>query len=76
MQHICVVEWFSTGSDNGLSPIRRQAIIGSSAGLLSIATATLGTNLGEVYVVCENAAILCSGDEFNDVMCYTAMVSF
>ena len=39
MSHICVNEsvkhWF-IGSDNGLSPIRRKAIIWTNAGLLSI----------------------------------------
>ena len=36
----------STGSDNGLSPIRRQAIIETNAGLVLIET--LGTNFSEV----------------------------
>ena len=39
------VNWVSTGSDNGLSPIRRQAIFLTNAGLLSIGP--LGTNLSE-----------------------------
>ena len=34
--HICVVKLTIIGSDNGLSPGRRQAIIWTSAGLLSI----------------------------------------
>ena len=37
------VSWAIFGSDNGLSPVRRQAIIWTNAGLLSIGT--LGTNL-------------------------------
>ena len=41
MWHICA----SIGSDNGLSPIRRQAIIWTNAGLLSIGP--LGTIFGE-----------------------------
>ena len=37
---------FEFGSDNGLSPGRRQAIIWTNAGILLIRT--LGTNVGEV----------------------------
>ena len=59
------------GSDNGLSPILRQAIISTKAGLLSIGP--LGTNFSEILIkiqnlsfhenasekiVCEMAAIL------------------
>ena len=44
--HICVTECLSIGSDNGLSPIRRQAIIWTNAGLLSIEP--LGTNFSEI----------------------------
>ena len=40
--HICVSRLTITGSDNGLSPGRRQAIIWTNAGLLSIGP--LGTN--------------------------------
>ena len=36
----------SIGSENGLSPIRRQAIIETNAGLLSIWP--LGTNVNEI----------------------------
>ena len=36
------------GSDNGLSPDRRQAIIWTNAGLLLIGT--LGTNLSEILI--------------------------
>ena len=42
MKHICVGNLTIIGSDNGLSPGRRQAIIWTNAGLLSIGT--LGTN--------------------------------
>ena len=34
--HICVGKLIIIGSDNGLSPDRRQAIIWTNAGLLSI----------------------------------------
>ena len=44
--HICVSELTIVGSDNGLSPGRRQAIIWSNAGILLIRT--LGTNFSEI----------------------------
>ena len=40
--HICVSEVIIIGSDNGLSPGRRQAIIWTNAGILL--TGLLGTN--------------------------------
>ena len=44
--HICVDKLTIIGSDNGLSPGRRQAIIWTSAGILLIRT--LGTNFSEI----------------------------
>ena len=44
--HICVSKLTIIGSDNGLSPGRRQAIIRINAGILLIRT--LGTNFGEI----------------------------
>ena len=44
--HICVSKLTIVGSDNGLSPGRRQAIIWTNDGILLIRT--LGTNFGEV----------------------------
>ena len=44
--HICVSELTTTGSDNGLSPGRRQAIIWSNAGILL--NWTIGTNFSEI----------------------------
>ena len=44
--HICVSKLTTIGSDNGLSPGRRQAIIWNNAGILLIRT--LGTNFGEI----------------------------
>ena len=50
--HICVSKLTIIGSDNGLSPGRRQAIIWTNAGILLIWT--LGTNfseiLGEIHI--------------------------
>ena len=65
--HICVSKLTIIGSDNGLSPGRRQAIIWTNAGRLWIRT--VGTNLSEIHtfslkknafenVVWEMAAIL------------------
>ena len=46
--HICVSELNIIGSDNGLSPGRRQAIIWNNAGLLLIEP--LGTNVSEISI--------------------------
>ena len=46
--HICVVELAIIGSDNGLSPGRRQAIIWTNAGLSLIGP--LGTNFSEILI--------------------------
>ena len=46
MTHICVSKLTIIGSDNGLSPGRRQAIIWTNAGILLIRT--LGTNFSEI----------------------------
>ena len=70
--YICISEYANIGSDNGLSPIRRQAIIWTNVGILLIGP--LGTQFNEtlieirtfslkkmpIYenVVCKMAAIL------------------
>ena len=46
--HICVSESIIIGSDNGLSPGRRQAIIWTNAGILLIRT--LRTNFSEILI--------------------------
>ena len=46
--HICVSKLTIIGSDNGLSPDRRQAIIWTSAGILLIGP--LGTNFSEILI--------------------------
>ena len=46
--HICVSEITMIGSDNGLSPGRRQAIIWTNAGLLLIGP--LGTHFSEIWI--------------------------
>ena len=46
--HICVGNLTITGSDNGLSPGRRQAIIWTNAGILLIGT--LGANFSGILI--------------------------
>ena len=46
--HICVDKLTTIGSDNGLSPGRRQAIIWTIAGILLIRP--LGTNFSEILI--------------------------
>ena len=48
MTHICVNKLTIIGSDNGLSPGRRQAIIWTNAGILLIEP--LGTNFSEILI--------------------------
>ena len=48
MTHICVIKLTVIGSDNGLSPERRQAIIWTNAGILFIGP--LGTNFNEILI--------------------------
>ena len=49
MTHICVVKLTIIGSDNDLSPERRQAIIWTNAGILLIGP--LGTNFSEILIL-------------------------
>ena len=49
--HICVDKLTIIGSDKGLSPGRRQAIIWTNAGILLIGP--LGTNFSEILIVIE-----------------------
>ena len=46
--HICVGKLTIIGSDNGLSPVRRQAIIWTNDGILLIEP--LGTNFSEILI--------------------------
>ena len=46
--HICICKLTIIGSDNGLSPERRQAIIWTNAGILLIGP--LGTNFSEILI--------------------------
>ena len=46
--HICISKLTTIGSDNGLSPGRRQAIIWTNAGILLIGP--LGTNFSKILI--------------------------
>ena len=46
--HICVTDLIIIGSDNDLSPGRRQAIIWTNAGILL--SGPLGTNFSEILI--------------------------
>ena len=46
--HVCVSKLTIIGPDNGLSPGRRQAIIWTNSGMLSIEP--LGTNFSEIFI--------------------------
>ena len=48
MTHICVRKLTIIGSDNSLSPDRRQAIIWTNAGILLIGP--LGTNFSQILI--------------------------
>ena len=48
VMHICVNKLTITGSDNGLSPDRRQVIIWTNGIILLIWS--LGTDLGEIFI--------------------------
>ena len=50
--HTCVGKLTIIGSDNGLLPGQRQAIIGTNAGILLIET--LGTNFIEISIKIHN----------------------
>ena len=66
--HICVTELTIIGSDNGLSPDRRQSIIWTNAAILFIGP--LGTNFSEILI------ILIQEDAFESVVCETAAILF
>ena len=42
------LNWIIIGSDNGLSPVQRQTIIGTNAGILLIGP--LGTNFSDILI--------------------------
>ena len=70
MTHICVGKLTITGSDNGLSPGRRQAIIWTNAGILLIWT--FGTNFNEILI--ENQIFLIQENALENVVCEMASI--
>ena len=68
--HICVNKLTIIGSDNGLSPDRRQAIILTNAGILLIGP--LGTNTNEILI--EILTFLFMKNAFESVVCETAAI--
>ena len=68
--HICVVKLTIIGSDNGLSPGRRQAIIWTNAGILLIGP--LGTNFSEILI--EIHIFFIQENAFENVVCEMASI--
>ena len=66
--HICVGNPTIIGSDNGLSPGRRQAIIWTNAGILLFGP--LGTNFSDFF--CRNYSIFIKKNAFESVVCEMA----
>ena len=56
MTHICTSKVTIIGSDNGLSPVRRQAIIWTNAEILLIEP--LGTTLSDIFIEVDTFSIL------------------
>ena len=70
VMHICVGNLIIIGSDNGLSPGRRQAIIWTNAGILLIGP--LGTNFSEILIGISN--IFIQENAFENVVCELASI--
>ena len=68
--HICFGNLTITGSDNGLSPGRRQAIIWTNAGILSIEP--LGTDFTEIFF--QISYIFIQEDVFEQYVCKMAAI--
>ena len=70
MTHICISKLTIIGSDNGLLPSRRQAIIWTNAGILLIRPS--GTNSSEILI--EIDGILIQVNAFESVVFETAAI--
>ena len=66
------VNWVSIGSDNGLSPVRRQAITWTNADLLSIGP--FRTNFSEVWI--KNTKLFIQENAFEKVVWKMAAILF
>ena len=69
MTHICVIK-LTIGSDNGLSPGRRQAIISANAAIWLIGS--LGTKFSEILF--EISYIFIQENGFENVVCKMAAI--
>ena len=56
LTNLPLVTWFSIGTDNGLLPIQRLAIIYTNTGLLLIGP--LGTNFSEIAIKIQNFSFM------------------
>ena len=68
--HICIGKTTIIGSDNGLSPGRRQAIIWTNAAILLIGP--LGTNFSEILIGSSN--IFIQENALEKVICEMAAI--
>ena len=68
--HICVSKLTIIGSDNGLLPGRRQAIIWTNDGMLLIGP--LGTNCSEILK--QNSHIFIQENAFENIVCEMAAI--
>ena len=68
--YIRVAKGAIIGSDNGLSPDRRQAIIWTNAGTLLIQT--IGTTFSEIFI--RNSFIFTEPNAFENVVCELAAI--
>ena len=71
MTHICVGKLTIIGSDNGLAPERRQAIVWTNAGILLIGP--LGTNFSEILI--EIQTFFIEENTFENVVCEMLFIS-
>ena len=72
MTRKCVGNLTTSGSDDGLSPDRRQAIIWTNAGILLIGP--LWTSFSEIFD--KNSNIFIQEDAFESVVCEMAAILF
>ena len=70
--YICISKLTIIGSDNGLSPCHRQAIIWTSAGILLILT--LGTNFSAI--LSKSSCIFIKENPFGNAICEMAAILF
>ena len=68
--HICVGKLTTIGSDNGLSPGRRQAIIWTNDRILLIGP--LGTNFSEILIAIETFSL--QENAFENIVCEMASI--